>query len=199
MARSAHNRHPPTRSQSAHRPRWHDRSPPEPFFRFRSCRSTFGRNTRSLQPRPLARPTLGKKQPQRQYDGHTSPRASVSDTRVWQFAVLPSADAYCGATPTECVPFLGIAVSSNVNAVTFAPADLASASPWRTALPASSEPSVGIKMCRYMVLFPIRASRPHGRSPQIPSPSFNGSACVGSRNSRRCSRAIEHSAASAQV
>jgi hypothetical protein len=28
---SAHNRHPPTRSQSAHRPRWHDRSPPEPF------------------------------------------------------------------------------------------------------------------------------------------------------------------------
>src|SRR5262249_15980072 len=42
----------------------------------------------------------------------TSPRASVSDTRVWQFAVLPSAEAYCGATPTECLPFLGIAVSS---------------------------------------------------------------------------------------
>src|SRR6516165_3952058 len=39
----------------------------------------------------------------------TSPCASVSDTRVWQFAVLPSADAYCGATPTECVPFLAIA------------------------------------------------------------------------------------------
>src|SRR6516162_2401212 len=29
--RSAHNRHPPTRSQNAHRPRWHDQSPPEPF------------------------------------------------------------------------------------------------------------------------------------------------------------------------
>src|SRR5262245_41614324 len=42
----------------------------------------------------------------------TSPRASVSDTRVWQLAVLPSAEAYCAATPTECVPFLGIAVSS---------------------------------------------------------------------------------------
>src|SRR6266487_3094746 len=42
----------------------------------------------------------------------TSPRASVSDIRVWQFAVLPSAEAYCAATPTECVPFLGIAVSS---------------------------------------------------------------------------------------
>src|SRR5580692_6082041 len=42
----------------------------------------------------------------------TSLRANVSDTMVWQFAVLPSAEAYCGATPTECVPFLGIAVSS---------------------------------------------------------------------------------------
>src|SRR5271157_5739707 len=42
----------------------------------------------------------------------TSPRARVSDTKVWQFAVLPKADAYCGATPTECVPFFGNAVSS---------------------------------------------------------------------------------------
>ena len=32
----------------------------------------------------------------------TSPPASVSDTRVWQLAVLPSAEAYCAATPTEC-------------------------------------------------------------------------------------------------
>jgi hypothetical protein len=39
-------------------------------------------------------------------------RANVSDTRVWQFAVLPNAEAYCAATPTECMPFLGIAVSS---------------------------------------------------------------------------------------
>src|ERR1019366_3866782 len=30
----------------------------------------------------------------------TSPRASVNDTSVWQLAVLPSAEAYCGATPT---------------------------------------------------------------------------------------------------
>src|SRR4051794_18069282 len=37
----------------------------------------------------------------------TSLRASVSDTSVWQLAVLPSAEAYCAATPTECVPFLG--------------------------------------------------------------------------------------------
>ena len=42
----------------------------------------------------------------------TSSRASVSDTSVWQLAVLPSAEAYCGATPTECEPFFGGAVSS---------------------------------------------------------------------------------------
>src|SRR6516225_7126169 len=54
----------------------------------------------------------------------TSPRASVSDTRVWQFAVLPSADAYCGATPTECVPFLGIAVSSITSTASLPPTSL---------------------------------------------------------------------------
>lgn len=31
----------------------------------------------------------------------TSPRASVSDTNVWQLAFLPSAEAYCEATPTN--------------------------------------------------------------------------------------------------
>ena len=31
----------------------------------------------------------------------TSPDARVSHTSVWQFAFLPSAEAYCGATPTE--------------------------------------------------------------------------------------------------
>src|SRR5476651_647444 len=33
------------------------------YLRLRPCRSISGRNTRSLQPRPLARPTLGQKQP----------------------------------------------------------------------------------------------------------------------------------------
>ena len=42
----------------------------------------------------------------------TSSRASVSDTSVWQLAVLPSAEAYCAPTPTECDPFFGSAVSS---------------------------------------------------------------------------------------
>src|SRR4029077_6876478 len=36
----------------------------------------------------------------------TSPRASVSDTNVWQLAVLPRDEAYCGATPTERSPIL---------------------------------------------------------------------------------------------
>jgi hypothetical protein len=30
----------------------------------------------------------------------TSRQASVIDTKVWQFAVWPSAEAYCAATPT---------------------------------------------------------------------------------------------------
>src|SRR5262249_51953123 len=42
----------------------------------------------------------------------TSPRASVSDTKVWQLAILPSVEQYCGATPTECLPFLSMVVSS---------------------------------------------------------------------------------------
>ena len=38
------------------------------------CHSIFGRNTRSLQPRLIARPTLGQKQPQRQHDRHFATR-----------------------------------------------------------------------------------------------------------------------------
>ena len=45
----------------------------------------------------------------------TSPRARVSETRAWQFAVLPSTPQYCRATPTECSPFLGSAVSSMIS------------------------------------------------------------------------------------
>src|SRR3546814_6602835 len=45
----------------------------------------------------------------------TSRDASVTDTSVWQFAFLPSADAYCGATPTDAVPFFGNAVSSMIS------------------------------------------------------------------------------------
>src|SRR5262249_27595442 len=63
----------------------------------------------------------------------TSPRASVSDTRVWQLAVLPSAEAYCAATPTECVPFLGIAVSSITSTALLPPTSQLETAPraWR--------------------------------------------------------------------
>src|SRR5262249_19337972 len=37
-------------------------------LRLRACHSILGRDTRSLQPRRLAYPTLGEKQPQRQHD-----------------------------------------------------------------------------------------------------------------------------------
>lgn len=36
-------------------------------------------------------------------------------TSVWQFAFLPSAVAYCGATPTDAVPVFGNAVSSMIS------------------------------------------------------------------------------------
>src|SRR5258707_43039 len=51
----------------------------------------------------------------------TSRRASVSDTNVWQLAVLPSVEAYCGATPTERSPFFGIAVSSMTSTASLPP------------------------------------------------------------------------------
>src|SRR6266404_4371400 len=51
----------------------------------------------------------------------TSPRASVSDTNVWQLAVLPRDEAYCGATPTERSPFFGIAVSSMTSTASLPP------------------------------------------------------------------------------
>ena len=41
----------------------------------------------------------------------TSPRASVSDNNVWEFDVSPRSEAYCRATPTEWLPFVGKAVS----------------------------------------------------------------------------------------
>jgi hypothetical protein len=59
----------------------------------------------------------------------TSSLAKVSDTSVWQLAFLPKAEAYCGATPTECVPFFGSAVSSTIRKASSPPSN---ASAWRT-------------------------------------------------------------------
>jgi hypothetical protein len=44
------------------------------YLRLRARCSIFGRNTRSLQPSPLACPTLGKKQPQCQHDRYFASR-----------------------------------------------------------------------------------------------------------------------------
>src|SRR5262249_40568130 len=87
-----------------------------------SCRATLGTRARSNRDRLLVQ--LSGRNNRNASTTGTSPRASVSDTRVWQFAVLPSADAYCGATPTECVPFLGIAVSSITSTASLPPTSL---------------------------------------------------------------------------
>src|SRR5258705_1453394 len=68
----------------------------------------------------------------------TSPRASVSDTSVWQLAVLPNAEAYCAATPTECLPFFGIDVSSITNTASLPPTSL---SAWMRSSVSSEPPS----------------------------------------------------------
>ena len=68
--------------------------------------------TRAFAIRPASLVQLSGRNRRKPIITGTSSRASVSDTSVWQLAVLPSAEAYCGATPTECVPFFGSAVSS---------------------------------------------------------------------------------------
>ena len=75
------------------------------FVRLRVSRSDWRPLTFSNRLRSLIQ-LSGRKSRNATMTG-TSPRASVSDTKVWQFAVLPSAEAYCAATPTECVPFFG--------------------------------------------------------------------------------------------
>src|SRR5208337_1419387 len=93
------------------------------YLQLRPCRSIFRRNTRSLQPSRLLVQLSGRNNRSASMTG-TSPRASVSDTNVWQLEVFPSAEAYCGATPTECVPFLGIAVSSITSTASLPPTSL---------------------------------------------------------------------------
>src|SRR5262245_22139421 len=77
----------------------------------------------------------------------TSPRASVSDTRVWQLAVLPSAEAYCAATPTECVPFLGIAVSSITRTASLPPTSLSAWTSSSVSTGAASQAPAAMKWC----------------------------------------------------
>ena len=81
-------------------------------LRLRSCRPMCDRNAGPLQTSRIGAffsslAGIGAMPP-----SLALPRASVNDTSVWQLAVFPSADAYCGETPTECSPFFGMAVSS---------------------------------------------------------------------------------------
>jgi hypothetical protein len=73
---------------------------------------THARNAGSLQPHPIAGPTLGEEKTQGHH--HWDFAAGVRDASVWQLAFLPRAEAYCGATPTECLPFFGNAVSNGL-------------------------------------------------------------------------------------
>ena len=78
------------------------------------------RNPRPCHAIGIAGPALRQEQPQAHHHRHLAV-ASVSETSVWQFAVLPSTEAYCGVTPTEWLPFFGNAVSSMTNTASSPP------------------------------------------------------------------------------
>src|SRR4029077_11918658 len=77
----------------------------------------------------------------------TSSRASVSDTSVWQLAFLPSAEAYCQATPTECLPFFGTAVSSITNTASLPPTSLSAWTSSSFSNGAASQTPAATKWC----------------------------------------------------
>src|SRR5215471_1116926 len=79
----------------------------------------------------------------------TSPDARVSDTSVWQLAFLPSAEVYCGATPTECSPFLGSAVSSMISQASSRPTILSASASSTLSTGAASHGPLAIKSCRH--------------------------------------------------
>ena len=84
----------------------------------RAIRCSAGTFARSNRPRSFVQ-FSGRKRRNATITG-TSPRASVSETSVWQLAVLPRAEAYCAATPTECFPFFGMAVAAVIGVSIFA-------------------------------------------------------------------------------
>ena len=59
-----------------------------------------------LQPRPVLGPALG------QVQGPVQQRVTPGSDVGQEDPTLPSVPQYCGATPAECVPFLGKPVSS---------------------------------------------------------------------------------------
>ena len=106
--RSAHDRHPLRCGKLAHQPR---------CVRSRSPRSRLRFHYRTILNiqfgHPLAptgsiyRPTLGKKQPQRQRDRNFASRRRRR-YRVWQMAVLPSAEGYAQPDASRMRAFLWV-------------------------------------------------------------------------------------------
>lgn len=85
----------------------------------RGARQASGTPARSIRPASLVR-LPGRNRLKAATTG-TSRRAKVSETSVRPLAVLPSAEASCGATPTERRPFFAGAVSSTTNTASAPP------------------------------------------------------------------------------
>src|SRR5205823_13668237 len=114
-------------------------------LQLRPCRSTAGTPARSNRARLLVQ--LSGRNNRNASMAGTSPRASVSDTSVWQLAVLPSAEAYCAVTPTECVPFLGIAVSSITSTASLPPTSLSAWTSSSVSTGVASQTPAAMKWC----------------------------------------------------
>lgn len=87
----------------------------------------------------------------------TPPRASVSETRTWQLARLPSAPRYWRATPTESLPCLGRAVSSTTRTASGPPTSASALSTGVRREGASSQAALATKWGSWS--WPRRPSR----------------------------------------
>lgn len=77
--------------------------------------------------------------------------ASVTETNDWQFAVFPSEDAYCGATPTERSPFFGRQVSSMTRKASSPPTSLSASVRSATSRGALSHTPVGDEVMQLII------------------------------------------------
>jgi hypothetical protein len=60
----------------------------------------------------INRPRLG--QVELRGEGQAASLATDRLTMTWQLSTLPTSPQYCRATPTECLPFLGMPLSSTI-------------------------------------------------------------------------------------
>ena len=109
-------------------------------------RAILGGHAGALEPSFVAGP--GLRQEQSQTDHHRDLDARQRQRhKVRQFAVLPKADAYCGATPTECAPFFGNVVSSMTRKAPAPPTSLSAWSASSRSSGASSQTPSDTKRC----------------------------------------------------